>query len=155
MKARAKIKGGVVRNTAALGRAAAEYVLAFDRFTRFESYMSDQLTLLAELQEALDAAELECGHQAARHLTRKSSIVEGGVKFSRSTKNTRVVDARALIRAFPEVYKVDGLLKVMLGPFDKVTASGAYDPEQLGEAVSTQTSFKYHVQKEESHGRQD
>ena len=137
------------RTSVGLQSAAAQYLKALDRRDRFRDGLAEKLGQLAELQEALDAAEHECALQAQRHLTgTKTSLVESGVKLTRSSKSSRVVSAEKLLRKFPKLHRVNGLFRVMLGPFDKVAASGAYNSDDIAATVQTETSFKYHVQKE-------
>lgn len=148
MKARRKVKGGVDRNTNAIERHAVQYLKALDRLTEFKEALSDELSQLAELQAALNDVELECTVESSKHLRHKTSMTIAGVKFSRSTQNSRSVDAESLLEAFPELRKVKGLFKVILGPFDKVTASGAFDTRTLAVSMKNEASFRYHVQKE-------
>lgn len=148
MKPRRKPKGGVARTSEGLDNTTQQYLNALHRRDSFKLALGTELSNLAELDEALDAAEHECTLQAQRHLTgAKSSLVHNGVKLSRSKKNSRVVSAAELLRMYPKLRSVEGLFKVILGPFDRVAASGAYDAEVIAKAVKTETSFKYHVEK--------
>ena len=150
MKPRRKAKGGVQRNTKGLESAAKAYVEALDRRDRFRADMADKLAQLAELDEVLDAATQECALQAQRHLTgRTTTVSAAGAKFTRTQKNSRVISAEKLLGRYPKLHLVNGLFKVVAGSFDKVAASGAYDADVLADAVHTDTTFHYHVQKQD------
>ena len=138
----------MARTSEGLDNTTQQYLNALKRRDSFKLALGPKLAQLAELEEALDAAEHECALQAQRHLTgTKSSLTHNGVKLSRSKKNSRVVSAEALLKRYPKLRSVEGLFKVILGPFDKVVASGAYDADVVAAAVKTETSFKYHVEK--------
>ena len=148
MKPRRRAKGGVERTSVGLETSAANYLTALERRDKLYQHLGPDLAALAELQEALDAAEHECALHAQRHLTgTKNSLVKAGVKLTRSKKSSRVVSAEKLLGKFPNLHLVNGLFKVMLGPFDRVAASGAYDADTIAWAVKIETSFKYHVEK--------
>ncbi len=148
LRARAskKPKGAVVRKDTPLRRAAMAYERAQVRLSEYESEIAAQIMTLTALQEELATAETECVIEAEKHLTKKKSVVVGRVQFSRSTKNARVVDSVKLLGLLPKLHKVDGLFKVVLGVYDKTVASGAFNADKLGRPLSTETSFKYHVQ---------
>lgn len=150
MKSKRRVKGGVKRTADGLEDIASKYLRALERRDSFQTALGPELAKLAELQEVLDAAEHDCLLQAQRHLTgTKNSLTKAGITLSRSKKNSRVVSAESLLGKFPKLRRVEGLFKVMLGPFDKVAASGAYNAKQIAAVVQTETSFKYHVQKKD------
>lgn len=142
-----KPKGAVVRTDTLLRRSTVAFAKAKERLDEYELQIADQLAVQSQLQEELASAETACVFEAEKHLTeKKSSVVVGKVKLSRSAKNNRAVDPVKLLGAIPQLYKVDGLFRVVLGAYDKVVASGAYNAGKLSKPLSTEISFRYHVQ---------
>ena len=146
MKARRKGKGGVVRNPDELRGSAIAYKKASERLASFKGDFADQLATLSQLQESFDAAEVQCGIEAQRYLGRRSQADVEGVRFYRTQRTSRSVDAGLLLACHPGLSRMEGLLSVRLGPFDKIVASSAYDSKELLSFVCTETSSKYHVQ---------